>query len=278
MMTLVIDISVGLKITKDIYVMYITNDLREDAFGAQYQSIIWSILYAECNNHVFIYSDIVRMLGDYGYPGEVVDTTIKYHNIRESERDYVKKATECMNIKGQYPDVHTVGKKLIMALKWPYFYSEIEQELERYHNSPSFEKIRRVFFENKRSPFDSTHTHVAVHVRRKAKFDVRTDGVKTPDSYYISCMKLIQETHTTKPLLFHIYSQGEEKDFDLYKGFPIQLHLEDDTFLSFTGMAFADILILSESSMSYTAGLLSTGIVIYKPFWHPPRRHWYIME
>lgn len=259
--------------------MYITNDLREDAFGAQYQSIIWSILYAECNNHTFLYSDIVRMLGDYGYPGEYVDTSIKYHNIRESEREYVKKATECMNIKGNYPDVHTIGKKTIMALKWPYFYSEIENQLERYHTSASFEKIRNCFFANKLNPFDKEHTHVAVHVRRKVKFDVRSEGVMTPHSYYIQCMNFIHSVHSQEnlPLLFHIYSQGDEKDFEEYNSLPIKFHLQDDTFESFTGMVFADILITSESSMSYTAALLSKGKVIYKPFWHPPRNHWFLL-
>jgi hypothetical protein len=260
--------------------MFITNDLREDAFGAQYQSIIWSILFAECNNHTFLYSDIVRMLGDYGYPGEYVDTSIKYHNIRESEKEYVRKATECMNIKGNYPDVNTIGRNPIMALKWPYFYSEIEKDIEYYHTGPSFEKVRSCFFANKQTPFDSSHTHVAVHVRRKAKFDVRNDGVTTPNKYFIDCMRLIQLHFETKekPLLFHIYSQGEESEYEEYKEFPIEFHLGDDTFQSFTGMVFADILVLSESSMSYTAGLLSLGKVIYKPFWHPPRKHWLLLS
>ena len=41
--------------------MLITNDLREDGFGAQYQLILWTILFAEVNGHMFLYSDIPRM-------------------------------------------------------------------------------------------------------------------------------------------------------------------------------------------------------------------------
>ena len=33
---------------------YITNEIRNDGFGAQYQSIIGTILYAELNNYEYI--------------------------------------------------------------------------------------------------------------------------------------------------------------------------------------------------------------------------------
>ena len=35
---------------------YITNEIRNDGFGAQYQSIIGTILYAELNNYEYIYT------------------------------------------------------------------------------------------------------------------------------------------------------------------------------------------------------------------------------
>lgn len=41
--------------------MLITNDLREDHFGAQYQSILWNVLFAEVKGDTFLYSDIPRM-------------------------------------------------------------------------------------------------------------------------------------------------------------------------------------------------------------------------
>jgi hypothetical protein len=39
-------------------------------------------------------------------------------------------------------------------------------------------------------------------------------------------------------------------------------------------MVLADILVTGASSFSYTAGLLSEGIVYYIPFWHAPLPHW----
>lgn len=260
--------------------MYITNDLREDAFGAQYQSILWTILFAECNNLEFLYSDIVRMLGDYGSPDEKIDTSVKYLNVRESEKEFVKKATEYMNLKGNYRNVDSVGKAIIMAPKWPYFYGEIENNMERFHDSPSFKKIQSLFFAKKQTPFDSSHIHVAVHVRRKAQFDSRNEGNSTPHAYFIHCMEsiVVHLKHQERPILFHIYSQAGEDEFQEYKRFSIQLHLQDDVFETFTGMAFADYLIMAESSLSYTAGLLSKGRILYKPFWHPPRKDWILIQ
>jgi hypothetical protein len=270
--------------------MLVTNDYRWDGFGAQYQNIIWSILWAECNGHTFYYSDIERMLvGGSNKPANIennskVDPAYLQMSLlrdatNEEEQAFIKQALECMNLKGKYPGITTVPpNSVVFSLKAPYFFKDVERDMERFHNSPSFQKIQAAFFANKTSPFDDEHFHIAVHVRRPLSFDIRVEGTNTKDLYYLRCMETILKSHQGgKPLLFHIYSQGKEEDFELYNAFPIQLHLQDDTFLTFKGMVYADILITSASSYSYVAGLLSKGSVVYLPFWHPPRKHWYII-
>lgn len=239
--------------------MLITNDLREDGFGAQYQSILWTILFAEVKGDTFLYSDILRL----AHAPDDTDT-------------FLKKAIETMNIKGNYPQVESVGAVTIYAPKWPYFYKEIERDMERFHDSSSFERLRYLFFKNKVSPYSTDKINIAVHVRRPNQYDIRKEGSDTPDQYYLNCMSLLYQKcmQDKKECLFHIFSQGNEESYDRYKQFPVKFHLNDDTFESFIGMAFADVLILSESSFSYTAALLSNGLIIYKPFWHPPRKHW----
>ena len=243
--------------------MLLTNDLREDGFGAQYQSILWTILFAEVNGHTFLYSDIPRM-----------------DNPTQDSKTFLENAVNHMNIKDHYPKVDSLGKQLIFAPKWPFFYGEIENNMEKYHDSQSFQKLKSFYYANKTNPYDSNHTHVAVHIRRPMKFDIGTLGNSTPNIYYIQIMKRIQEmfAQSQKPLLFHIFSQGEESLFSEFKEFNIQLHLEDDTFESFKGLVFADIVVTSASSFSYTAALLSRGIIIYKQFWHPPRNGWLIVK
>lgn len=240
-----------------------TNDLRGDGFGAQYQSIIWSILFTEVKGHTFFYSDIENM-----------------NNGLHTDKQFIEDAVKFMNIKDNYPPVRDVAHfqdRTVYALKWPYFYKEIENDMERFHSSPSFNKIKYLFFQNKKSPFDNDHIHVAVHIRKIVQYDKVFDNNRVvDDSYFIRCMEKIQRdsVNLPKPLLFHIYSVGPDEDFEQFKRFPVQLHNKDDTFESFLGMAFADMLIICASSMSYTAGLLSNGLVIYKPFWHPPRGNW----
>ena len=242
--------------------MLITNDLRDDGFGAQYQSIIWTILFAEVKGDTFLYSDILRM------------------DNPSNTKDFLEKAVKTMNIKGNYPQVESVGGVTIYAPKWPYFYKEIEREMERFHDTGSFERIRYLYYRDKVSPFTPDVINVAVHVRRPNKCDVRVQGTDTPDEYYIQCMKVIQEKYKQekKECLFHIYSQGEEETFQAYKQFPVKFHFQDDTFATFNGLVFADVLILSQSSYSYVAALLSNGVIIYKPFWHPPRKHWFTLS
>ena len=47
--------------------------------------------------------------------------------------------------------------------------------------------------------------------------------------------------------------------------------------ISLAKMSSADTLIMSRSSLSYVAALLSSGNIIYpKGFWHPPKSTWYL--
>ena len=242
--------------------MFITNDLRHDGFGAQYQSIIWSILWAECQGHVFHYSEIERMVNDTG-----------------DEKKFIDSANNLINLRDKYPPITIAPHgSVIFALKWPYFYKDIEKNMEFFHNSSSFQRIQESYFSNKQSPLSNDYYNVSVHIRRPVAFDLRVEGTATPDSYYLKCMKVVMDnTKSSKPIRFHIYSQGSEEDFHMYKSYPVVFHLKDDTFESFNGMVFADLLVISASSMSYTAGLLSKGQVIYLPFWHPPRKDWLLL-
>lgn len=77
-----------------------------------------------------------------------------------------------------------------------------------------------------------------------------------------------------------LVSQGLEADFaDIVSAYPqTQLLLNIDPIASVRVLATADTLVLAKSSFSYLAGLLSSGQVIYEPFWHPPLPHWWRVE
>ena len=75
-------------------------------------------------------------------------------------------------------------------------------------------------------------------------------------------------------MLFHIYSQGEDKNFEVFKANDTIFHINEDIYSTFISMVVADILVTSASSLSYIAALISDGEIYYKKFWHNPRKEW----
>ena len=71
-----------------------------------------------------------------------------------------------------------------------------------------------------------------------------------------------------------IHSQGDEFNFSNFKGYNIDISLNKPIEETFTDLVNSDILVISKSSFSYTAGLLCDGIVYYLPFWHKPKKTW----
>jgi hypothetical protein len=139
--------------------------------------------------------------------------------------------------------------------------------------------LKSCFWSNKaRNPFANECFNVAVHIRRENAHDNGCAGNRatTPNSYYAGVMQEIRETHSTKPLLFHVYSQGDQENFRELGASDVFFHLDEEIIDTFYGLVAADILVMSPSSFSYSAALLSDGIVYYKPFWHNRKSGWII--
>jgi hypothetical protein len=115
---------------------------------------------------------------------------------------------------------------------------------------------------------------VAVHIRKQNTEDNHTLGVYN-DVYFLNTIDYIRSTYTDKTI-FHIYSQGDEKNFLHFKNEDVVLHLNEPIESTFYSMVTAQILVMSKSSLSYTAAMLSDGIVYYLPFWHKPASSWLI--
>ena len=158
------------------------------------------------------------------------------------------------------------------------------------------------------SPFRYRASEVfrlAVHVRRGELFAV--DGHRMlPNSYYVSTALRFQEIlrRLEIPCVCELYTEVATKAFDItpqHHGInerisanvaidPAMSRLEDfdaipnlvrfintDPIDTLRRMATADALILSRSSFSYIAAVLSQNcIVLYYPFWHAPMEDWVI--
>ena len=79
-------------------------------------------------------------------------------------------------------------------------------------------------------------------------------------------------------LKFHIYSQGILDSFKCFESDDTVLHINEDLFSTYTGLVAGNILVTSASSLSYSAALISDGIIYYLPFWHPPLNNWIVCE
>lgn len=240
----------------------VTNPYRTDGFGAQFQTILYSMIYAELNNCTFLYSPFIAL--EHNYDGDPA---------------FLRKMEELANLIDHYP----INEDLDFQKQQPQseFIRFFESHLVESLNTQSLKEAKRLFRLNKdpKKYFDDKRLNVAVHVRRPNSHDNRIEGADTPDAVYLNTIEMLRsELHAESPL-FHIYSQGNESDFrDKYRGDDMVFHINASTEDTFAAMVLADVLITSGSSYSYTAALLSEGTVYYLPFWHPPMPHWKIID
>ena len=160
------------------------------------------------------------------------------------------------------------------------------------------------------SPFQRTSTgtfRLALHVRRGEHIAISSDRM-LPNSYYVSCALGLIEALRKRGIAFvcEMYTEIPTKPFVVtpqHHGIleripgnvlvdPLMNRLEDfdvipnlvkfvngDPIDTLRRMATADALVLSRSSFSYLAAILSTNcVVVYHPFWHSPLKDWMIAD
>lgn len=230
----------------------ITNHESDDGFGSQYQRRIFSILYAENNNMEYVYRPFVKMAHNY-----------------DNDPKFIENKETFINLKPHYRNIDDVQNQPVYVLD-PHVW-DVNNNLDYYLQTPSFQKIKDLFYEGKMSS-RSGCTNVAVHIRRPNADDIGDYGYHE-DEYYMRAIEHIRDKYDGKKL-FHIYSQGKVEDFNNFLSEDIILHLNESVEDTFWGMVSADILIMSKGSYSYAAALLSNGTVYYLPFWHSKSSKW----
>ena len=240
--------------------MVYTNTTRTDGFGAQYQNIIYCILYYSNKNLPFVYTPFSTIEHNYA-----------------NDPSYTTKLDALINICSYYPVAEQSEELTVQRHDRGVIYNEIESNMDKYFTSEEFFKIRTAFHHNKPS-FDKAYYNVAIHIRVSNTVDTDLPSFRKTDlSYYLSIINHIREIHTkenNKPIRFHIYSQGDRSDFSLLDTSDTVFHLNEYIGSTFIDLVLADTLVTSKSSLSYTAALLNTNEIYYNPFWHPPLPHW----
>jgi len=131
--------------------------------------------------------------------------------------------------------------------------------------------------------------NVSVHVRRRNAEDMSNPTVHDPNGaaykaryrdaeFFIQTCKAIENALGPDNLHFNIFSQGETKDFSEFKVLKNRtLFINEDIFKTFHNIVLGDVLVLSPSSFSFKAGMISKGLKIAaEPWWHfiPDNQEW----
>lgn len=252
----------------------------QEGFGEQYKLILYYMFFAELNHIRFIYTPFKEIAHNY-----------------DKDKDFVQKLEQFINLKG---NIETVP--LSPTQPHPNYVLEnifitkilhaIDQNSLAFEQSNTLKTVKHAFYVNKLNPYlssssvnDTKVIRIALHIRRKNEFDhFSHSGLFVPDKIYLEIIEKIQEQQLQQNVhcQFHIFSQGQEKDFEIYKSslpkMDIVLHINqplEDTFLH---LVFADILVVSPSALSYTAGLISNGQIFYIHHCNPPLPKWSVIE
>lgn len=134
-------------------------------------------------------------------------------------------------------------------------------------------QAKNLFYKNKFINKTDTNKNVAVHIRRYNSNDNGQTYGYTEDEYFLNAINHIRSEYNNSKT-FHIYSQGEIKDFEKFKSDDTIFNLNEKLENTICNLVTSDILVMSKSSLSYVSGLLSNGIVYYLPFWHKKLNTW----
>lgn len=238
----------------------ITNPRRSDGFGAQFQAIIAAAIYAELNKMDFLYTPFQSMEHNYN-----------------NDPDFLVKKESFINFIGNFDTLYEKGIPEFPVVSDIDFKAFFDAHIIECAYSKTLQKIKAVFKKNKNIDnfFKNSAFNIAIHIRRPNTHDNRLEGADVPDAVFLKIINQLQNIYAEKNILFHIYSQGEVKDFKSFQNVPnIIFHLNETVEDTFLAMVLANVLVTSPSSLSYTAALLSDGEIFYIPFWHQPLPHW----
>jgi len=271
----------------------ITNYLHNDGFGSQYQNIISVILIALKNNFTFVYSPFSHIEHNY-----------------ENSLSFIEKMEDLINIKNNFanrkyvPDaeVYQIGKQIM------------DDNIEYYATPENLNVVKNIFWENKlrngiskkKYAFDDENNdnlHLSIHIRRPNACDPKSDpyeryihdnifyrvlsdicysnDIREKELSSVQIHENCKRGEKQKKIFIHIFSQGDISNFIIFQQLKktfsfveIIFHLNEDIAQSFIQMVASDILVISPSSFSYSAALISDAEIYYKPFWHNHLPHW----
>jgi hypothetical protein len=256
------------KINHPPFVNVVTNPTKStDGFGENFKLLIYSVMFAELHGCKFLYTPFKQMEHNY-----------------DMDPDYLAKKEHLINFIGNFEQVPSEGDTKPYVLDTFELLRFYQTNIDRCAESKSLALIKDLFRANKTDPFDKSYMNVAIHIRRMNKEDYkRTNapnvclmGMDVPDDLYLTSISQVEQITGDREVRIHIFSQGKPEDFEIYLKHHnnVVLHLNEDLESTFTQMVYADVLLTAPSALSYSAALISRGIIFYIEFCNPKLPKW----
>ena len=106
--------------------MYIVNSLRTDGFGAQYQTIIFTLLFSELEKLNFAYRPFTKMEHNY-----------------DLDSYFLEKKEELINVINHYPNYNTIPQSQIVNFDLSLMYKKVESNLDYCLNTKTFLDLQK---------------------------------------------------------------------------------------------------------------------------------------
>ena len=278
----------------------VTNPTKPlDGLGENIKYIILSIVYAELNDCMFVYSPLIDLQHNY-----------------DNDPTYLQRMEKLINIIDNFPTIDHETKSNVTVLNTFDLLHFYQTNIDACSKSKSLQRIKGLFRGGKCDPFkESSRVNIAIHIRRMNLHDygliekpssfeginvhksvlgnlsmdlylnklspeikqMSLPGMDVPDGLYNTMICQFESVYPDN-VNFHIFSQGSPEEFECYSSPNVILHLNEPLEDTFTQMVYADILVTAPSALSYSAGLISNNIVYYINYCNPPLPHWHIVQ
>lgn len=254
--------SVGMRIYwKYFYVVYLNINIimsktyykiksRRDGFGSQYHAMMSAIAFCEYKNYEYIHSPfpIIQHNVDSNMMNVFIGIPIKIEDkIKIDENVIIEEY--CSN------EIHLSKNPSI------------------YYTDSVITKIRNYYYSTEKPEIHDIE--IAIHIRRG---DVNQNSICRSIPRFISndkYIKIIQSLKEKYPnFKISIFSEGKLSDFEILHSDNVYFHLNEDIRETFHSLVSSKILVMANSSFSYSSALLNKNMIYYSDFWHDPLNHW----
>jgi hypothetical protein len=217
---------------------------KTDGFGAQYHAIMSGIAICSYNKWSYIHTPMTSI-----EHGVNVQQMNEFIGIPQSSRSIV-------NVSEAYSN--TVHETDVPDI---YYTDDVIKQIRGFYNS---------------CPKPSLDVNdIVIHIRR-GDITARNTERYTNNHVYKQIIRQLNERYPTYKITIH--SQGNIEDFSDLISDNVSFSLNKDLRVTFHSMATAKVLIMSKSSLSYSAAILNDKEVYYMPFWHKPLKRWNIIS